>query len=285
MPSEPRRPELQPDQVPRLWNDYVAEYEQVFEPLTNRFAAAALDALDPAPGVRLLDVGAGAGGAALLAAERGARVTAVDAAFAMTARIAERSGGRDVAAVVADAAALPFADRRFDAAISVFGVILCPDPVGALREIGRALGPGGRVAVVTWREPERYELATRLMAASAAIRGAAPPAVGGRPAQLRFTAEEDFRAIFVTAGLEALSLDRVEARLEAPSAAWLGARLGFAPGLASMLDGQGAARDAVVARFVEELERDQGAGAVTLGAVASVALARARGPKDRLQSA
>ena len=67
--------------------------------------------------------------------------------------------------------ALDVADRSFDAAMSIFGVILFPDPVGGMREIGRVLQPGGRVAVVTWTEPQRYELAARLRPAIAAVRG------------------------------------------------------------------------------------------------------------------
>ena len=31
--------ELQPDQQPERWNDHVDVYEEVFEPLTNAFAA------------------------------------------------------------------------------------------------------------------------------------------------------------------------------------------------------------------------------------------------------
>ena len=56
--------ELQPDQNPELWNNHVTVYEEVFEPLTNAFATHALDRLNVAPGDRLIDIGAGAGGAA-----------------------------------------------------------------------------------------------------------------------------------------------------------------------------------------------------------------------------
>ena len=55
--------ELQPDQNPELWNNHVTVYEEVFEPLTNAFATQALDRLNVAPGDRLIDIGAVAGGA------------------------------------------------------------------------------------------------------------------------------------------------------------------------------------------------------------------------------
>jgi cyclopropane fatty-acyl-phospholipid synthase-like methyltransferase len=79
--------ELQPDQNPELWNNHVTVYEEVFEPLTNAFATHALDRLNVAPGDRLIDIGAGAGGAALIAAGRGGDVVAIDASPQMVARI------------------------------------------------------------------------------------------------------------------------------------------------------------------------------------------------------
>ena len=45
--------ELQPDQQPAQWDDHVAVYEQVLEPLTNVFAARTLDLLDFDRGDRL----------------------------------------------------------------------------------------------------------------------------------------------------------------------------------------------------------------------------------------
>lgn len=273
MPPETARPSPQPDQIARRWDGHVTSYEEVFEPLTNRFAGVALGTLALAPGARLLDVGAGSGGASLLAAARGAGVTAVDASVAMAARTAGRAAGAAVTAVAADAMALPFADGTFDAALSVFGIVLCDDAAGALQETARAVRPGGAVAVVTWTEPEAYELAARLMAASAAVLGPQPPPAA-RPAQLRFTAEGDFRALFENAGLGAPAIRRIATLLESPSAAWLGARLGFAPGMAATLERQGARREEVVERFVRDLERDQGRGPVALGAVAFLGTAR-----------
>src|SRR6516164_9055819 len=83
--------ELQPDQQPARWDDHVAVYETVFEPLTDAFARRALDLLDVKPGDRLIDVAAGSGGAALIASARGADVVAIDASAQMVMRIRERA--------------------------------------------------------------------------------------------------------------------------------------------------------------------------------------------------
>ena len=51
--------------------------------------------------------------------------------------------------VVGDAAALPFADGEFDAALSVFGVIFA-EIRAAASELVRVVRDGGRVVVTTW---------------------------------------------------------------------------------------------------------------------------------------
>jgi ubiquinone/menaquinone biosynthesis C-methylase UbiE len=210
-----------------------------------------------------------------MAARRGAAVTAIDASAGMVARIAARAveAGMPVRAAVMDAHALELPDQAFTDALSIFGLILCTDPVAALREIHRVLVPAGRVAIVTWTDPGRYELITRLLAAIEAVCGARPaPTV--LPAQLRFAEEARFRALFEAAAFDVERIERIEARLTAPSAAWLATHLDFAPGVAAMLSGLGPDRAAVVARFVADMVRDQGPGPIALGAVAFLGLGR-----------
>lgn len=271
----------QPDQDPALWDRYVADYERVFEPLTDTFAACALDALEPLAGARLLDLCAGAGGAALLAARRGASVTALDASPRMVERIRARATGLAVAADVADAAALALPDGGFDAALSCFGLVLLADPLPALRALGAALGPGRRVAVVTWTDPHLYELASRIGAAVAAVRPPSPslssrrsPPPGPPPAQLRFANPEAFVALMDEGGFPQAEIVRLEARLTAPSAVELSRDLAFAPGLGALMGSLGPDRPAVEAAFARALEADQGPGPVSLGAVAHMAVGR-----------
>jgi ubiquinone/menaquinone biosynthesis C-methylase UbiE len=274
----PRTPDevaatLQPDQDAARWDRHAAAYETVFETLTDRFAAHALDLLEPLAGARLLDLAAGTGGAALQAAARGAHVMAFDGSAAMVTRIQARATGLPVEAVQADAR-LPLAlpDGGVDAALSCFGVVILPDPVPALRELRRVLRQGGRLAVVTWTEPGRYELAARLRSAVERVRGAPPPA-GPLPAQLRYAEPEALVALMREGGFGGATVTRVEAALRAASARTLAAALDFAPGMAALLDGLGADRASVVAAFAEALEADQGTGPVALGAVAQIGIA------------
>jgi SAM-dependent methyltransferase len=212
-----------------------------------------------------------------MAAARGADVLAIDASQRMVSRIRARAeqrvaGSGRLRAGVMDGMALALPDAMFDAAISVFGVILFPDAGRGMREIARILAPGGRAAVVTWTEPEKYELATRLLGAVAAVRGPLPPPAVP-PAQLRFTDRAALRNLLGDAGLIVDDVIRLEQTWRLQSARWLADHIAFAPGMAALLAAQGADRAAILDCFVAALERDQGQGEVALSAVAHAAIA------------
>ena len=270
--------DLEPDQQPRRWDDYVALYEEVFEPLTQCFAGSAIAALALEPQSHVLDSGAGTGGAALELARRGHRVTAIDASTAMVVRIKDRASttGLMVEALTMDGQNLGFSDASFHAALSILGVILFPDAVRGLSELRRVVRPGGRIVLVTWTAPEAYELIGELRAAALAVLGSLP--ARPLPAQLRFKEKDEFQALFTAAGLPTAEISEVAAELVAPSPAWLSERLAFAPGMAAFLEGFGGAKPEVIAAFRQRLETLRGAGRVSLTArayVGSVTVAQA----------
>jgi SAM-dependent methyltransferase len=79
-------------------------------------------------------------------------VVGIDASRSMLARGAadtERAGIANLALVRGDATALPFRDATFDAACCFAALHLFADPLAALNEIARVLGPGGRIAIMT----------------------------------------------------------------------------------------------------------------------------------------
>jgi SAM-dependent methyltransferase len=116
---------------------------------------------------RAIDLGAGAGHAALALAPHVARVDAIDPTpemLAVAARLAAERGIGNVAWSEALADALPFPAATFDLAISRFSIHHWPDPRGALREVARVVRPGGRIVLVDLVAPEDAGLDTFLNA-------------------------------------------------------------------------------------------------------------------------
>jgi ubiquinone/menaquinone biosynthesis C-methylase UbiE len=101
---------------------------------------------------RVLDVAAGNGNATLAAARRGCVVNSTDYVASLLDRGAERARAErlDVVFQVADVEALPFADARFDAVVSTFGVMFAPDHARSAAEMARVVRPGGRIGLANW---------------------------------------------------------------------------------------------------------------------------------------
>ena len=141
-----------PEQTSTLpdFNAIVLEYERLAEPATAAFGARALAMLGVRPGEHVIDIAAGTGALVLSLLETCARVTATDLSAPMVARIERRMVGCNGVARVEDGQALSFADQSFDAALSMFGIMLFPDFRAGLREMARVLRPGGRAVVGSW---------------------------------------------------------------------------------------------------------------------------------------
>ena len=105
------------------------------------------------PGQWVLDLGSGAGFDALLAAQKvgpTGRVVGVDMTNAMLEKAranAASAGFSNVEFRKGDIESLPIDDGLFDVVISNCVLNLCPDKDRALRQIYRALKPGGKLAV------------------------------------------------------------------------------------------------------------------------------------------
>ena len=121
-------------------------------------AEGLLDACAISAGQEVLDVAAGNGNLAILAAEEGASVVASDLTPAMLDLGRERAAadGVDIEWVEADAEALPFDDRSFDCVGSVFGAMLAPRPEVVAAELFRVVRPGGTVGMACWT-PESFQ--------------------------------------------------------------------------------------------------------------------------------
>jgi ubiquinone/menaquinone biosynthesis C-methylase UbiE len=104
------------------------------------------------PSRPVLEVGVGTGVVAFALTRRGFDMTGVDISGAMLRRAVERIGPR---VGRADASRLPFADRAFSQAYSVWVLHVVGDQAAVLREVARVLAPGGRYLVAPARHRKR----------------------------------------------------------------------------------------------------------------------------------
>jgi SAM-dependent methyltransferase len=129
----------------------VGRYERIAEQILPA-AEVVVDRAAPTEGEHVVDVGCGNGNAALLAVERGARVTGIDPAQRLLDVAASEAAARglDASFLLGEAASMPLPDRSADALISVFGSIFAPDPKAAAAEMARITSPTGRIVQSAW---------------------------------------------------------------------------------------------------------------------------------------
>ena len=142
----------------RRWNDaqMVANWPKR-ERFTDQVVPYVVAALQPKPGEKVLDIGAGGGKLSIAIGERvlpGGKVTGAD----ISAGMAEMATGRamtakakNVAFTVADVQSEKVAGGPFDAATSQFGVMFFDEPLTAFSNIRGQLKKGGRIAFACWQ--------------------------------------------------------------------------------------------------------------------------------------
>ena len=140
------------------WDLVADTYVASAVPMVESFAAEALRLAAVPRGARIVDVACGPGTLAHLAARQGLWVSAIDYSPIMIARLRTRPGAPEVAAVVGDGMALPYAGGSFDAGFSMFGVMFFSERAAGLAELARVLRPGGSAVVSSWVAAERRPL-------------------------------------------------------------------------------------------------------------------------------
>lgn len=123
-----------------------------------RWRRALVDAIDPQPGMRILDVATGTGMVAFAQVARGAEVVGLDQSKAMLAgaeaRLERRADLRDrLSFMLGEAEAMPFADGEFDALTFTYLLRYVDDPAATMRELARVVKPGGRIGMVEFGVP------------------------------------------------------------------------------------------------------------------------------------
>lgn len=133
-----------------MWTQ--GDYPALATELTPDLGAILVEACGVKPRQRVLDVGAGAGNAAIPAAMMGAEVVASDLAPEMfdAGRRQAADRGVELEWVEGDAEALPFPDDEFDVVMSCLGVMFAPHHQAGADELVRVCRPGGTIGLLSW---------------------------------------------------------------------------------------------------------------------------------------
>lgn len=174
-------------------------------------------------GARVLDVAAGSGDQTLaIAQEVGAQgyVLATDlspAIMALARDNAIRAGFAHVETRVADGEDLGVPEASFNAAVCRLGLMFFPDPLRGLREIHRALRPGGGVCSTVFSRPEKNPCLTILMSTALKHAGLPPrdPFLPGGLLSLGQPGRID--ALFRSAGFHDVATTAFDAPFRLPS--------------------------------------------------------------------
>ena len=148
-----------------LWA--AGDYTRVAEQLTG-VSAAVVEAAGIEPGMRVLDLGAGSGNTALLAAGQGAEVTAVDLTDDLFATCRQRAAAAEVTVTWAavNPEDLPFGADEFDRVVSAVGgpLAVASNQRRVAAEMARVCRPGSIWAVANWTAEGLVGQAAQLIA-------------------------------------------------------------------------------------------------------------------------
>ena len=130
--------------------------------------------------------------------------------------MAQQPGGRKIAWRQADALALPFEDKTFDAVVCQFGAMFFPDKVKGYAEAHRVLKPGGRYFFNVWDRIADNEFADVVTEALAEMFPSDPPRFLARTPHGYHDAAQ-IRTELQAAGFRDIAIDAVDHRSRAPS--------------------------------------------------------------------
>ena len=264
--------------VADAWGEHAAYVDRRAAGVT----AALLDATDPQPGERVLELACGAGGTGLAAARRvapGGEVVVSDVVPAMTAIAARRAAqlGLDVVRPrTLDLEAIDEPDGTYDVVLCREGLMFASDPARAVCEVRRVLRAGGRAGIAVWGPRERNPwLGLVLDAATETLGHPVPPP--GRPGPFALEDRDRLAALLADAGFADVAVEEVATPLQASSIdEWWSGRVAMAGPLERILAGLSEeARSAMQARAEAAVARYDSPAGLAIPGVTLVASARA----------
>jgi SAM-dependent methyltransferase len=242
-----------------------------------------VDAIDPQPGHRVLELAAGPGDTGFLAAELiepGGTLISSDVVDEMVDQARARAAELKITNVefqTIDAEWIDLPTASLDGVLVRWGYMLFADPATALRETRRVLRPGGRLALAAWADPEDNPWAWVPRSELIALGVAAPPAPDA-PDMFAFRDPQRIVGLLEDTGFEDIVVEQVAIVYAYPSLDdWWDTMLDISGVLAKAVGALSPAqrddlRDTVDARLAQYVGDD---GSVALPGLTHVAAAGA----------
>ena len=178
--------------------------EERYDSSAAAHAAHLLRAAAIRPDDRVLDIGCGCGRLTREAAAVATRGNAlgVDLSEQMLTRARQRAaqdGLNNLTFRQGDAQVYRFVPSSFDVVVSKYGAMFFADPVTAFTNIGRAVRPGGRLAMLVWRELGVNPWVSLIRVALAGDRQLPDPPANG-PGPFGFADPNHIRSVLARSG-------------------------------------------------------------------------------------
>jgi ubiquinone/menaquinone biosynthesis C-methylase UbiE len=205
----------------QFWNDVLApkfiRFKHILVDGLSRHSEAVFPALPVRPGDRVLDVGCGFGDTAFRLAERvgpEGTVVGIDCcdAFLDFAREETAARGLKNVSFMRGDAEIALPAENFDFVFARFGTMFFANPVAGLRNMRKALRPGGRMVHIVWRQ--RADNPWLSMAKDVVLRFLPAPGADAQtcgPGPFSMAEEQTVTAMMRAAGYENIEFRRVDA--------------------------------------------------------------------------
>lgn len=205
----------------QFWNEVLApkfiRFKHVLVGGLKQHSEAVFPLLPVKAGDTVLDVGCGFGDTAIKLAHRvgsTGRVVGIDCceAFLVHAREEAEAHGLSHLSFVRGDAEVALPRSEFDFVFARFGTMFFANPVAGLRNMRKALRPGGRMVHIVWRE--RADNPWLSMAKDVVLRFLPEPAADGQtcgPGPFSMSNQETTRAMMTSAGYSDIEFRRVDA--------------------------------------------------------------------------
>ncbi|MEA2804688.1 MAG: hypothetical protein QOG78_423 [Rhodospirillaceae bacterium] len=220
-PAPTSAPTAEDSEFVRFWNDVLApkfiRFKHILVGGLSRHSEAVFPALPVRPGDHVLDVGCGFGDTAIRLADRvgpTGQVVGVDCcdAFLDQARAETRSRGLTNLSFVRADAEIALPTDQFDFVFARFGTMFFANPVAGLRNMRKALRPGGRMVHIVWRD--RADNPWLSMAKDVVLQYLPTPGADAQtcgPGPFSMADETMVRAMMKAAGYDQIEFRRVNA--------------------------------------------------------------------------